>query len=177
VARKLKTPYAELLPPLSTEEFEALKADLKANGQQQAVVIDDEENVLDGHNRYEILGGKARTQVLPGCARMSPAERKAYALRVNLNRRHLSPTQKAALEREVLIPLANELRWGPEWETEKGKPVHSEAEVGRLLGRPQQTVSDWTHRNISTTGAGNAYTSRPRSDQKIPKSAASGSPR
>ena len=168
--RILKRPYAELLPLLSTEEFEALKADLLANGQREAVVIDHEGNVLDGHNRYEILGAKTRTQVLNGCANMSPAERKAYALRVNLNRRQLSPTQKQALERETLVPLANELRWGPDWETEKGKPLRTEDQVGKMLGRPQRTIARWTAEDASTSRAANACTSdRPRTDQKIPK--------
>jgi hypothetical protein len=65
----------------------------------------------------------------------------------------------------VLIPLANELRWGP-----NGKPIRSEADVGKLLGRPQQTIARWTGRNTSTTHVSSACTDdRPRTDQKIPK--------
>ena len=159
--RILKRPYAELLPLLSTEEFEALKADLLANGQREAVVIDHEGNVLDGHNRYEILGAKTRTQVLNGCANMSPAERKAYALRVNLNRRQLSLTQRRALEREVLIPLANELR-------DEGKKVR---EVAKVMGQPKSTIQDWTgNGETNVSGAGHVCPiARPRSDLKIPK--------
>ena len=39
--RKLKTPFAGLLPPLSTTEYEALKADIKENGVRDAVDIDE----------------------------------------------------------------------------------------------------------------------------------------
>jgi len=60
----------------------------------------------------------------------------------------------------VLIPLANELRWGPNWKAAKKngkpKPERSEAEVGKLLGKPRQTIARWT--NISVAHVGNANT-------------------
>jgi len=165
-AKNLKTPYVDLLPPLSSEEFAALKADIDANGQQDPAIVDHEGDILDGNSRYRILGAKLRTQVLPGCVDMSEAERRAYALRVNLNRRQLSPGQLTALEKDVLSPLANELRWGPDWEKGKGRPVRGVAEVGKLLGRPQRTISEWTAKSTSN-GDGAVACSPTRSSQKI----------
>lgn len=166
-ARKLKTPYAGLLPGLSDDEFAILKADIEEHGQQDPAIIDHEGNILDGMHRYKILGNKLRTQVLPGCAQMSEPERRAYAVMANLRRRQLSPSQWAEVERSVLIPLANELRWGPDWEAEKADPIRTEAQVGKMLNRPQQTIHDWTAKNTTITEAGKGC--KARTDQKIPK--------
>ena len=165
----LKTPYEDLLPGLSTAENEALAADLKANGQLEKVLIDHEDAILDGHHRYRILGRKTQTKVLAGSKSMPEAERRAYALRVNLNRRQLSPSQQAEIDRRVLVPLANELRWGSDWKAArkngKPKPERSEAAVGKLLGRPQQTIARWT--DATPTHAGKC--SKPPSYQVTAK--------
>jgi Predicted transcriptional regulators len=62
---KLKTPYKDLLPPLKTSEREALAADIAMNGVMHPVVIDEDDNILDGHHRYEIDPG-APTYVVTG---------------------------------------------------------------------------------------------------------------
>ena len=56
---ELKTPYAELLPPLSTEEFEALAADIRERGVQQAIDVDE-------HGK---ITGKKKTLALAGFMR------------------------------------------------------------------------------------------------------------
>ena len=43
----------ELLPPLSPEEYEGLKADMIANGCRDALVVW-QDTIIDGHNRYSI---------------------------------------------------------------------------------------------------------------------------
>ncbi len=43
----------EFLPPLSPEEFEGLKADILANGCNDALVVWND-TIIDGHNRYAI---------------------------------------------------------------------------------------------------------------------------
>ena len=49
--RTLKFPFSDLLPPLSTEEFEALKASIKAEGIRAPIDVDEVGNVLDGFHR------------------------------------------------------------------------------------------------------------------------------
>ena len=47
--------FAELLPPLSTEEKAALRADIKASGGVKVpIVVDEDGNILDGRHRHEI---------------------------------------------------------------------------------------------------------------------------
>ena len=51
---RLRTPYADVLPPLSTEEFEALRADIRRYGVRMPILVDEAGNILDGHHRHKI---------------------------------------------------------------------------------------------------------------------------
>jgi ParB-like chromosome segregation protein Spo0J len=44
----------QVRPPLSPEEYAAPKADIQANGVQIPIDVDEEGNVLDGHQRQRI---------------------------------------------------------------------------------------------------------------------------
>ena len=87
---RLNTPFADLLPPLSTEEFAALEADIKLHGVLQPIIDDDDDNVLDGNHRHKIDPG-APTRTITG---LSEGEKLAFVYRANFARRNLSPSQK-----------------------------------------------------------------------------------
>ncbi len=88
MAEKPKTTAKyELLPPLTTDEFAALKADIKANGLREPIIVDDDGEILDGHHRHKIDKNAPR-RTLGG---MSEAERQAFVFSANFNRRNLSP--------------------------------------------------------------------------------------
>jgi len=149
--KKLKTPYANLLPPLKTSEREALAADIKANGVLHPVVIDEDGNILDGHHRYAICKTAPTVEV----AGLSNEEKQAYTIRANLARRNLSPDQArdvAKTQREIAKKLreSNAKRWTQE-------------AVGTLLGVAQQTVASWFSSN---TTDGNA-TKTPTPDARV----------
>jgi len=149
--RQLSTPYRDLLPPLSTEEFDALEADILAHGLQNAIVVDEDGNILDGHNRYAVL----RRHRLPLQVRtiegLTEAERRACVYRSNLARRNLSPSQKREL-RKQMQRIARQLR-------QEGR---SQSELATTLGVPRETVRDWI-RNIG----GSANTSGPDCRVKV----------
>ena len=46
--------FAELLPPLSKEQFDALEKDIVANGCYAPVIVNEDMVVIDGHNRKSI---------------------------------------------------------------------------------------------------------------------------
>ena len=48
-----KPAYGDLLPPLSTDEFNALKADTKANGIRDPICVDENGEILVGHHRFK----------------------------------------------------------------------------------------------------------------------------
>lgn len=149
--RKLKTPYADLLPPLKTSEREALAADIKANGVLHPIVIDEDGNILDGHHRHAI-DRNAPTVTVEG---LSEDEKRAYTIRANLARRNLTGDQTrevAKTQREIARRLreADEKRWTQE-------------AVGALLGVAQQTVSDW----FTNTGSGESKSPPPDARVKL----------
>jgi ParB-like chromosome segregation protein Spo0J len=89
---RAKTPFEDLLPPLSREEYEALRASIRANDVLNPVIFDEDDNVLDGHNRLEIDPDAPR-RVISG---LSLAEKRAFVFSANMGRRNLSPAQKKA---------------------------------------------------------------------------------
>jgi N6-adenosine-specific RNA methylase IME4 len=89
--------YEALLPKLSTVEYEALKESIKTEGQHFPLVINEEQTILDGHNRYKIclelgLEPKVEVKTFP-----SKLLEKKFVIEVNLRRRHLNNFQKAEL--------------------------------------------------------------------------------
>lgn len=135
---KLKTPFADLVPPLATAEFEVLKADIKANGVQIPVVIDEDDNILDGHHRYK-CDKDAPTVVLAG---LTELEKKAYVIKANVARRNLSPTQKKEL-RKRQQKLCKEL---------KADKKYTQKQLAVMLGVSQPTIAEWL-KDISSIGS------------------------
>src|SRR5512146_2321359 len=91
--KRIRTPYRDLLPPLSREEFAALRADIRAHGVRDPVIVDENDAVLDGHNRLRIDRDAPRRLVRG----LSEAEKQAFTFRANFSRRNLSPAQKKAV--------------------------------------------------------------------------------
>ena len=139
---KLKQPYKDLLPPLSTDELEALKADIKANGVLHPVVIDEDGNILDGHHRYSIDNG-APTITKEG---LTVTQKRAFVIRANFVRRNLSPNQKREIH-QAQKALAKELK------AEDKK--NTQASIAATLGVARSTVGTWLDIPNANTGKGN----------------------
>lgn len=127
---KLKTPYRDLVPPLSTTEFAVLKADVKANGVRIPVEVDEDSNILDGHHRYA-CDKNAPTIVIAG---MTELEKKAYVIKANVARRNLSPAQRKEL-RKTQRKLCKELK--------AADNSYTQLRLAVMLGVSQETISDW----------------------------------
>ena len=149
---ELQTPFVDILPPLSTEEFQALKADIEANGVQQPIIVDEDGNILDGHHRY-MIDPEAPTTTVTG---LLHAEKIAYILRSNMTRRNLSPDQKKEL-RKAMQATAQEL-------AELG---FTQQAIGDLLGVDRSTVSLWL--DITNVNIHEGY--KPDSRVRIPRAA------
>lgn len=117
-------PY-QVMPPLTAEEYDALRASIAAGyDPAHPVVTDEDGNVLDGHHRQRIcaeLGITPPAVVLPG---LTAGQKHEYAVRANLARRHLTSAQKREL-------IAAELERDPD---------RSDREIGRLVGADHKTV-------------------------------------
>ncbi len=117
------SPY-QLLPPLSEEEYEALKESIREKGVLVAVEVDEFGVVLDGHHRVQIateLGIEYPTNVRSG---LDEAAKRSLARTLNTQRRHLSQAQKRMV-------IADELR---------ENPSHSNNAIAKRLGVSDSTV-------------------------------------
>jgi hypothetical protein len=86
---------------LADDELRELAADIRQRGLLQAIVLDSEGRVLDGRNRLaacELAGVEPTFETYGG------NDSDGYALTVNINRRHLRPSQ-----RYILIEQARRL--------------------------------------------------------------------
>jgi hypothetical protein len=97
----------QLLPPLSDEEYAALKADIAARGVLVPIEFDADGNVLDGHHRLavwaELRAAGVDVPPYPTIVRgdLSEADKVAHVLALNLARRHLSREERGALVRRL----------------------------------------------------------------------------
>jgi N6-adenosine-specific RNA methylase IME4/predicted transcriptional regulator len=129
--KPLATPYKDLLPPLASVEREALRASIEREGVRDPILVDEEDNILDGHHRFEIKPDAPR-KVIRG---LSEGQKRAFVLATNFHRRNLSPEQKSEL-RARQIEIAKLLK-------EEGE---AQEVIAARLGVTQQAVSLWlTH--------------------------------
>ena len=99
-------PVAKLFPMLADNELQALASDIKANGLQQPCVMQGGV-LLDGRNRLaacKLAGVEPRFTTYDGD---SPV---AFIIGVNLQRRHLTVSQKLALGIEIEPHFAKEAK-------------------------------------------------------------------
>jgi hypothetical protein len=84
-------PFSNLFPMMEGDDFAEMVADIKANGQQMAIMLLDGE-ILDGRSRYRACieaGVEPRYEEYIGSAPLD------YVLSLNLVRRHLNESQRA----------------------------------------------------------------------------------
>ena len=121
---EMKAPY-QVMPDLTPEEYQALKADIQKRGVQVAVLIDEEGNVLDGHHRRQIadeLGIDCPHETRSG---LTHAEKTNVALALNLARRHLTREQRQKIIAGCLLAA----------------PEKSDREIAKATGADHKTVA------------------------------------
>lgn len=121
-------PY-QILPDLSHEEYQSLKADIRINGVLVPLVIDEAGNILDGHQRnriiQELLAEGCRVKYLSIIrAGLSEQQKRLLVLALHLHRRHLTQAQRREL-------IAQQL---------KETPQKSDRQVAAALGVSPTTV-------------------------------------
>lgn len=95
-------PLYQLLPPLSTEQRSALKADIAARGVLIPAEKDEDGNTLDGHHRETIC--KELGIDCPTITRRfkTDEEKREHVIKLNLARRQLEPHQWGLVFSELL---------------------------------------------------------------------------
>jgi len=99
-ARALK-PHAEasLVPPMTSEEYAALRASIRERGLRSPLEIDPSGTVLDGHHRLRAALELGLEQVPVRV--VDPEDPVGYVIEAAIRRRQLSPSQRAALAVEL----------------------------------------------------------------------------
>lgn len=138
------SPKYQLLPPLSAEEYERLKADIQLRGIMVPVEIDEDGNILDGHNRAQIageLGIKYPTVTRRG---LPEHEKRLHAVTLNLARRHLTDGQKTLIGRTIEPDIAERarLRMSAGGGDKKSVVAKSGSDICRTPIQPARTVDE-----------------------------------
>jgi len=98
---RLNPEYDKLLPRMSDEEYNQLKASIKAEGQHYPIIVNEDLEVLDGHHRFRActeLGIEPDFEVRKFENKLLE---KKFVIETNLRRRHLNNFQLV----ELAVPL------------------------------------------------------------------------
>lgn len=131
----------QVMPPLSADEYQELKADIAKRGVLVAVELDDAGNILDGHHRVQ-AAQELGLQDWPQIVRigLTEDEKRTHARKLNMARRHLSREQR----REMIEATARE------------NPNKSNRQIANDLGVSEHTVASVRGDNPELRRAQNA---------------------
>lgn len=115
----------QVMPPLSGDEFEELKADIQARGVMVPIEYDETGNILDGHHRVKACN-ELGIKEWPSVVRlgMDAAAKRTHARKLNMARRHLNQEQRRGL-------IQSEL---------KDRPQVSDRQIAKALGVSPTTI-------------------------------------
>jgi ParB-like chromosome segregation protein Spo0J len=90
-------PKFQAMPPLAPDDLDALEKSIIEHGVMLPIIVDENGDIIDGHHREQIAKKHGM-----GCPRdvrtgFADAEKRAMALTLNIDRRHLTQQQKRQL--------------------------------------------------------------------------------
>jgi site-specific DNA-methyltransferase (adenine-specific) len=106
---KLNEEYSRLIPPISESEYKTIKESIKDDGQHVAIITNQKCEILDGHTRFKAcleLGIEPITIMRREFE--DPLLAKQFIIKINRNRRQLTPFQRIELQYK-LEPIEAEL--------------------------------------------------------------------
>jgi DNA modification methylase len=95
---KINPEYSKLINPLSNAEYDVLKNSISNKGLHLPIIINQDNVILDGHNRLKIcqeLGIEPKFEIKEF---QDPLQEKEFIIEINLKRRHLNSFLIAELE-------------------------------------------------------------------------------
>ena len=93
-------PHSRIFPLLEESALQELADDIRENGLRSPIVIDDDNQILDGRNRQAACQMAGITPVYETFIG-SESDKFAYVASLNLHRRHLNENQRAKIAAEV----------------------------------------------------------------------------
>jgi hypothetical protein len=153
-------PAADLFPQMAPGDYEALVADIKENGQLEPIIVHDG-MILDGRHRYNAcrkLGIAPKVEKWTG-----PGSPEAFAISMNLRRRHLDASQRAM----VAAGFATLKRGGDQ--SAKLRNAPTAAALAQQFGVSARSIE--TARVVRTKGAPELVAAVQRGSMKVSRAA------
>jgi len=127
----------QLLPDMGPAEFEALRADIAERGVVVPIDIDEAGEIIDGHHRYRAWLALKKNEPPPTIVRegLSDQDKRAFARKNNILRRHLTREQVRAI-------VAAQLKDTPQW---------ADNRIAKDIGVDGKTVGDVRTELVSTS--------------------------
>jgi hypothetical protein len=94
----IKDEYANLVPPISEQEYESIRQSMKDNEQWVPIIVNAARIILDGYNRFRAC---QELQIVPRIIIREfedSLKEKQFIIQINRNRRQLTPFQRVELE-------------------------------------------------------------------------------
>jgi DNA modification methylase len=127
---------ANIFPMIEGDEFDQLVADIATNGLKESIMLHPDGSIIDGRNRHRAC---IEADVKPDFRTWDgDGSLLSFVLSVNLHRRHLTSSQRAALAVEILPILEDEAKQRQQEAGRKygeGYPKESQ-EVEQLIAQP-----------------------------------------
>jgi ParB-like chromosome segregation protein Spo0J len=129
-------PLAELFPPMSDEQYQALKADIAENGQHEDIMIW-QGMLIDGRHR---LRACLELGIQPDTAELDDScDPYIYVITHNLHRRHLTESQRSLVAGKLATLKRGEVGNGRKVEVQICTPTIDDA--AGLLGVSRRSVA------------------------------------
>jgi len=155
-------PHQYLIPPMSEEDYNNLKEDIKRNGILQPIDITYNNVILDGHHRVKAAKELGIKEVEVRIPELLYVDEDEYLISVAMNRRHLTEGQKAVLANEYRKILSKKLikdrvkerpraengSFLPQLENVANSGAEKEITVARKEASDKFKVSEWKVRTV-----------------------------
>ena len=98
---KINPEYSKLVSPLTNTEYDVLKNSIRNKGLHLPIIINQDNVILDGHNRLKICQGLDIKPKFEVKEFSDQSQEKEFVIEINLKRRHLNSFQIAELEYKI----------------------------------------------------------------------------
>ncbi len=139
--------FAELLPPLTEEQQQALEADILQNGCYSPIIVDTELRIVDGHNRQRICEEHNLPYTMAVFEFADKLEAMQWALDTQKGRRNLDKWElgKIALKLKPEIEARAKANQGNRTDLlmnspKSLEPVNTRKEMAQAVGLGEQTM-------------------------------------
>ena len=137
----------QVMPPLSSEEYQELHESIKAEGVLEPIHVDEEGVVIDGHHRSKIANELGIPCPVIAHDDLSESQKRSLAFTLNLKRRHLNREQRRALGLESLRldPIASNREHSKR--TGLSDKTIRDIREKENIPEPSEVIKDYTEKN------------------------------